>query len=302
MAIGLITSQDASRAEDVVDIITNVAYKSTPLYSGLGSGTAQNTLHEWLTDTYATSAGQAIIEGSDATVVDLTPPVRNNNVVQMFRKVVQVSDTERAVHVHGGVSDPYTFQTQKAMVELARDIEKALVAGTRASGSSGVARALDGVIAQISSNATARNSGTSLSETEFNDIMAGVWNSGTDQFADEVYVGSYLKRVITGYTAGATKFLQAADQRLTNSVDVYEGDFGIHKIFLHREVPIAAGSAALVAIDSRKWRVDYLQGRRPQHVPLSKTGSATKGMLEGELTLVGLSQASSAKRTGYFVG
>ena len=297
MAIGLITYQDTTRKEDVVDLITNVDFKNTPLLSGLAESSAKNTLHEWLIDDFADSAANVAIESSDAVVVDLVQPTRVNNVVQMFRKVITVSDTERAVSVYGQ-SDPYTYQMQKKMTELARDIEKALMAGTRASGASGVARSLDGVIAQITTNATARTSGTSLTETEFNDIMAGVWNSGTDQYADEVYVGSYIKRVISGFTAGATKFDKSEDKRLTNAVDVYEGDFGVHKIFLHREVP----ASTLVALDSSKWRVAYLQGRRPKHVPLSKTGSSTKGMLEGELTLEGLNQASSAKRSGYFVG
>lgn len=297
MAIGLITYQDTTRKEDVVDLITNVDFKNTPLLSGLAESSASNTLHEWLVDSFASSGDNAAIESADATIVDMVQPTRKNNVVQMFRQVITVSDTERAVSVYGQ-SDPYTYQMQKKMTELARDIEKALMAGTRASGASGVARRLDGVIAQISTNATARTSGTSLTETEFNDIMAGVWNSGTDQYADEVYVGSYIKRVISGFTAGATKFDKSEDKRLTNAVDVYEGDFGVHKIFLHREVP----TSTVVALDSSKWRVAYLQGRRPKHIPLSKTGSSTKGMLEGELTLEGLNEKSSAKRSGYFVG
>lgn len=297
MAIGLITHMDTTRKEDVVDLITNVAFKKTPFYSGLAESTATNTLHEWMTDTYASSADNAVVEGSDAVIVDHTAPTRTNNVVQMFRKAITVSDTERAVSVYG-TNDPYTYQTQKSMVELARDIEKALVAGTRASGASGTARRMGGAIEVITTNVTARNSGTSLSETEFNDIMAGVWNSGTDQSADEVYVGSYLKRVITGYTAGATKQVALEDKRLTNTVDVYEGDFGIHKIFLHREVP----TNMVLAIDSSKFRVAYLAGRRPTHQPLAKTGSSTKGMLEGELTLESLNQASSARRSGYFIG
>lgn len=297
MPIGLITHQDASRAEDVVDLITNVDYKNTPLYSGLAESTAQNTLHEWLTDTYSSSADNAQIESSDLSVTDLTQPSRANNVVQMFRKNIVVSDTERAVRVYGA-SDPYTYQMQKAMTELARDIEKALMVGTRASGSSGVARRLAGVVASITTNATARNSGTSLSETEFNDIMKGVWDAGTDANPDEVYVGSYLKRVISGYTAGSTKNIDSEDKRLTNVVDVYEGDFGVHKIFKHREVP----TNTVVAIDSSKWRVAYLNGRRPKHVPIAKTGSSTKGMIEGELTLEALNEKSSAKRSGYFVG
>ena len=297
MPIGLITHMDASRAEDVVDLITNVDYKSTPLYSGLSESTAMNTLHEWLTDTFATSADNAQVEAGDASTTDLTQPSRANNVVQMFRKNIVVSDTERAVRVYGA-SDPYTYQMQKAMVELARDIEKALMAGTRASGASGTARRLAGVVASITTNATARSSGTSLSETEFNDIMKGVWDAGTDSNPDEVYVGSYLKRVISGFTAGSTKFTEVTDRRLTNVVDVYEGDFGVHKLFKHREVP----TNTVVALDSSKWRVAYLNGRRPKHIPLAKTGSATKGMIEGELTLEALNEKSSAKRSGYFIG
>lgn len=297
MPIGLITHMDASRAEDVVDLITNVDYKNTPLYSGLAESSASNTLHEWLTDTYASSADNAQVEASDSSAADLTQPSRSTNVVQMFRKNIVVSDTERAVRVYGA-SDPYTYQMQKSMVELARDIEKALMAGTKASGASGVARRLNGVVASITTNATARTSGTSLTETEFNDIMKGVWDGGTDANPDEVYVGSYLKRVISGFTAGTTKFTDVNDKRLINAVDVYEGDFGVHKIFKHREVP----TSAVVAIDSSKWRVAYLNGRRPKHIPLAKTGSATKGMIEGELTLEALNEKSSAKRTGYFVG
>ncbi len=297
MPIGLITHMDASRAEDVVDLITNVDFKSTPLYSGLSESTAMNTLHEWLTDTFASSADNAQVEAGDASTTDLTQPSRANNVVQMFRKNIVVSDTERAVRVYGA-SDPYTYQMQKTMVELARDIEKALMAGTRASGASGTARRLAGVVASITTNATARTSGTSLSETEFNDIMKGVWDAGTDSNPDEVYVGSYLKRVISGFTAGRTKYTEVTDRRLTNVIDVYEGDFGVHKLFKHREVP----TNTVVALDSTKWRVAYLNGRRPKHIPLAKTGSATKGMIEGELTLEALNEKSSAKRSGYFIG
>jgi hypothetical protein len=297
MPIGLITHMDASRAEDVVDLITNVDYKNTPLYSGLAESSANNTLHEWLTDTYASSADNAQVESSDAAAADLTQPTRSTNVVQMFRKNIVVSDTERAVRVYGA-SDPYTYQMQKAMVELARDIEKAIMSGTRASGASGTARRLNGVVALISTNASAYTSGTTLTETIFNDIMKKVWDSGTDASPDEVYVGSYLKRVISGFTAGSTKFTDVNDKRLINAVDVYEGDFGVHKLFKHREVP----TATVVAIDSSKWRVAYLNGRRPKHIPLAKTGSATKGMIEGELTLEALNEKSSAKASGFNVG
>jgi hypothetical protein len=297
MAIGLITHMDVTRVEDVTDLITNVDYESTPFYSSVGTATAVNTLHEWLVDTYASAADNAAIEGNDVTFNDLTQPTRVNNVVQLFQKDVRVSNTEQRVS-HYGQRDPYTYQLQKKLTEMARDIEKALVQGTRASGASGVARRLAGAIANITTNKTARASGTSLGEHEFNDVMAGIFDNGTDLSVDKVFTGSYLKRAVSGYTGGSTKFTEADGKRVYNTVSIYESDFGVHTIHLSREVP----STGFLAIDSSKWRVAYLTDGRPQHIPLATIGSAKRGMLEAEATLEALNEKSSAYRSGYFVG
>jgi len=278
-------------------LITNVDYESTPFYSSVGTATAVNTLHEWLVDTYAASADNAAVEGNDITFTDLTQPTRSTNVVQLFQKDVRVSNTEQRVS-HYGMRDPYTYQLQKKLTEMARDIEKALVQGTQASGASGVARRLTGAVALITSNKTARASGTSLSETEFNDIVAGIFDSGTDLNVDKIFVGSYLKRAISGYTAGSTKFTGAEGKKLYNTVSVYESDFGVHMVHLSREVP----SGGFLAIDSSKWRVAYLTDGRPQHIPLATVGSAKRGMIEAEVTLEALNEKSSAYRSGLFVG
>ena len=300
MAIGLITLDDQTMVEDVTDLITNVDYESTPFFSGIGEAEASNTLHQWLVDSFATSADNAQAEGYTTAYTDITAPTRSTNVVQLFGKDIRVSNTEQRVAHYG--PDPYTYQLQKKLKELARDIEKALVVGTRASGDSGVARRLNGAIAMITTNKTARASGTSLSETEFNDIMAGIFTNGTDISVDKVFSGAYLKRAISGFTAGSTKFTQAEGKRLYNTVSVYESDFGVHMVHLEREIPTAAGSAGLLAVDSSKWRVAYLTDGRPQHIPQGLQGSAKVGIVETELTLEGLNQKSSAYRSGYFVG
>lgn len=293
--------QGKTMVEDVTDLVTNVDYESTPFYSSLGESTATNTLHQWLTDTLATSADNAAIEGSDATTVDLTEPVRGTNVVQTLRKVIVVSDKARAV-AHYGTGDPYSYQLEKAMKEFARDAEKVLVAGTRASGASGVADRMNGAIALITTNKTARASGTSLSETEFNNILQGIFDAGTDMNVDKVFTGATLKRVISGYTGRPATSVNvvAADGKIFNSASVYESDFGTLNVHLEREVPTAAGTAGILAVDSNKWRVAYIAGRKPQHIPLAKTGSSTKGMIEGDMTLEALNEKSSAYRSGFF--
>lgn len=284
--------------EDVTEMITNVSFQSTPFYSSLAEGKATNTLHSWLTDSYAAPADNAQSEGYTTTYTDPVVPTRSPNIVQLFGKDVRVSNTEMRV-AHYGMRDPYAYQLEKKLIEMARDIEKALIAGTTASGDSGVARRLDGAIALITTNKTARASGTSLSEIEFNDILQGIYDNGTDISVDKAFTGASLKRAISGYTAGSTKFTQADGKKLYNTVGVYESDFGVVSIFLEREVPTTAGNKGILLVDSSKWRCDYLENGRPQHIPMGLQGSAKVGILETELTLAALAEASSAYRSGY---
>lgn len=302
MAIGLITpmQQGKTMVEDVTNEVVNVSYESTPFYSSIGESQATNTLHSWLNDSYAASADNAAVEGNDLTFTDLTEPSRTSNIVQLFQKDIRVSNTAQRV-AHYGTGDPYAYHKTKKMVELARDIEKALIAGTTASGSSGVARRMNGAIALITTNKTARASGTSLSETEFNDILQSVYDNGTDVSVDKVFTGAGLKRVISGFTGvpNTVQNVDAADGRVYNSVSLYESDFGVLSVHLEREVPTTAGNKGILLVDSSKWKVAYLTDGRPQHIPLATVGSAKRGMLEAELTLEALSEQTSAYRAGY---
>jgi len=302
MAIGLITpmQQGKTMVEDVTNEVVNISYATTPFYSSLGESEATNTLHSWLTDSYAASADNAAVEGNDLTFTDLTEPTRSPNIVQLFQKDIGVSNTAQRV-AHYGTGDPYNYQKNKMMVELARDIEKALVAGTTASGASGVARRLNGAIALITTNKTTRSSGTSLSETEFNDILQSVYDNGTDISVDKAFAGASLKRAISGYQGipNTVQNINAADAKLFNTVSYYESDFGVLSVHLEREVPTTAGNKGILMVDSSKWKVAYLTDGRPQHIPLATIGSAQRGMLEAELTLEALNEASSAYRVGY---
>lgn len=223
MAGPLITYSDASRREDLIDVVTNVSPSETPLLKGLPTGpAATQTLHEYATDTFASAADNAGIEGAEFSAVDLTQPSRGNNVTQIFTDNITISGTEAVV---SGVVNAETYQVNKGLIEHAKDIELAIMAGSRASGSSGVARRMTGIINALTTNATTRSSGASLGETAFNDIMQLIYGS-TGEVATEVYVGATLKRDISGFTAGSTKYTMADERSLNNVVSVYESDFG----------------------------------------------------------------------------
>lgn len=297
MPIGLITdmSQGQTLQEDVVNAIYNVDYKSTPLVSRIGESVATNTLHSWLQDTYAAPGLNVNAESSNAVIVDLVDAVRHSNVVQLFRKVITVSDTQIALP-HYGYNDPFTYETEKKMVEVARDIELAAIAGTRASGSSGVARQTDGAIALITTNKTAQTSGTSFTETVFENLLSMVYNSGTDEDIDLILTGPAIKLAIDRFATNTTRYIDATAFEQALRVDTYMSSFGIHKIALSRQTPLGG----VLGVDTSKWRVAWLINRRMQMKALAKTGSATNGMLEGELTIEALNEKSSFYASGFF--
>lgn len=291
---GLYTYGDQTVAEDVTDFITNVDYESTPFFSNLGESVAENTLHEWLTDGDANPADNAQPEGYTTAYTNITPPTRKNNITQILNKDVRVSKTQMAVRHYGG--DPFTYQMTKRGRELAKDINLALIQGTRASGNGSTARHLDGAIALITTNKTAQSSTPSLDETKFNDLLQMIYDNKSDVNVDCIFTGATLKRAISGFTGqNTTKYTDASTGRIYNSVSIYESDFGVHMVHLERAVP----AGALLGVDSSKWKTAYL--RRIEMSPQPISGSAKAAVLETELTLEALAEKSSFYASGYAV-
>jgi len=293
----LVTYDDGNRLEDVMRIVVQLSPVDTPFLSGTAKGKASNTYHEWPEDTLASQGDNAAVEGASFSYGTVTAPSRVANVTQIFQKTFHVSSTEQWVK-GAGVDNMYTYQEQKAMKELARDIEHALLRGSKVTGNASTARKLAGVINFITTNATAAASGAKLTESAYNGLLELVYTNGYEDFCDEVYVGSRLKRIISAFTAAGTKYIKAEEKRLTNTVAVYEGDFGEQKIIMHRDIPQGTNASTLIAIKSDKFKVAI--GEPVNNLPDSEVAQdthGTKGVLRGELTLEVLGERQCAKYT-----
>lgn len=286
-----IISYDSNAAkESLLNVITNIDPTETSLLRMFGKSTATNRYHEWVTDTLKAAAAQSVVEGSDASFADNTNPTRVQNHTQIIRADFSVTDTERARN-YPGFKDRYAYEMEKGMKEWNNDAEFNVLRSTVASGASGVARTMVGVKAAITTNTTSQ-SGVSLSENTLNDYLSNAWDDGGRP--TDLFVGAALKRRISGFTANTTKFTDSSDKALVNVVDTYVSDFGVVRVNLHRYMTVSGDTNRdIIGLQSDKFRVAYL--REPQHTPLAKTGSATKGMIEGELTLEYLAEKSSFK-------
>jgi hypothetical protein len=298
MAIGLQTFDDTSRREDLISLLKDISpLGGNYLYSNLGQSSAQQTVHQWpiLHISRATSVTFKA-EGADATVVDHTAPTRSDNVTAILSRVVQVTGTESEVSTATG-RDPMAHQKEIAMKQLVQDIEFALVNGAKVSGSSGVARGMAGLDGVISSNVTARSSGTSMSVTELEDIMQSVWDNVDGGFMGKtLLVPMGVARKISGFTTNITNYVNETDKVYRN-IKTFQGSTGEIKIVPHKDVRKTGGTASVYLINEDMFRVSYL--RKPKWQPLAVSGDYEKGQYITELTLESLAEKSSAKRTGY---
>jgi hypothetical protein len=281
------TYDDNSRREDLLDVITNLDYKENQLVSGLGTSTSKDILHQWLVDTLKTPGSNFYVESVDASYPATTNPTRLTNYCQIIRNGIQVSDTERSVN-NAAFNDRYAYEVQKKLKEFKQDLEFAVMRGSLICGSGSAARQMKGIKNWVSISCS--SSGTSLTENGLNDFLQEVWNNGTE--VNSLYAPMYLKRKISGFTSGTTKYTDVTDRRLVNAVDVYQADAArMVKLFAHRYVTVSGDTNYdLVGINEDFFRIAYL--RKPFVRELAKTGDATNGEVVGEQTLECLHQGS----------
>lgn len=273
------TYQAIGNREDLIDLIVNISPSKTPVLSMTESAKASGVLHEWQTDALAAPTANAQIEGDDATGAALTPTVRANNYCQILRKIYIVSETQEAVAKAGRGSEE-GYQAQKAMKELANDIEYAFIINTAAaSGASGTARQLKGINGWVATSQSTATGNRALSTTILDALLQLVWAQGGDP--DVILCGGAQKIAIAGFTAN-TRDISAEKKEVVNAVDIYQSSFGTLRVVLSHVMNTGLANQ-LFALDMSYWRKAWL--RPITKTPLAKTGDSTKNMIVAEVTL-----------------
>ncbi len=279
--------------EDLLDIIVNISPTETPMLSGFKKSKANGTVHEWVTDTLGTATNNTVVEGADFSDPTLTARVRHSNYCQINREGFQVSDTLDAVDKVGIKGGEYEYQLAKALKNIARGMEVAIVKGeseagdaTTARGSRGISDSTTGGTGTGWVTTNSATMGTSdITEVVYNNMLQEIFIQGGNP--DTTYAHGWNKRKISEFTAGSTKNIESFAKKLVLSVDVYESDFGLQRIILDRYMP----EKAVSILQKDMWSVAML--RPVKHTPLAKVGSARRGMVESEWTLVSYNEKAS---------
>jgi len=299
MAIGMTSLLQGDMRESLMSVLKDTSpLGGNWLVGNLATSKALQTYHQWPTFSVArptSVTGKA--EGADATVVDLTAPVKSGNYTAILARVVQVSGTDRAVSTSTN-EDPMTFQKRVALKKLNADMEYNLVNGaTAAVGTSGVAATMAGLAGVISTNFSARASGVSLSTTGLEDILQVSWDVvGSEFVANTLLVPMAIKRRISGFTTNVTNYVSETD-KLYRNISTYEASTGVVTIVPHKDVNKTAGSVALFAFRPELFKMAFL--REPQYQELGRTGDAEKGQYITEFTLESSGEKHAVYQTGF---
>ena len=288
--------------EDLHDTISNIAPTQTPFMSNIGTGKANNTYVEWLTDTLAAAdADNAVINGDDAGNDALTDATRLGNYTQLMDKVVGISSTTQAVN-SAGDQTKMSYQLVKKSKELKRDMEKRLcgnyaavpladgTAGKSAGavafvrtngsrGSGGAAATLSGSTSGYVNAAATNGTLRTVTEAMLKDAMQDAWAEGGEPSV--AIMSGTIKQTFSAFTGIADQRRETGNRAATiiGAADVYVSDFGEVAFTPSR---FTTGRDVLV-IDPALWTLLYLQ--RFSTTDLAKTGHADRKLMATEFTL-----------------
>ena len=302
LGAGTFGAPSGSIPEDLRDFIENVSAVDRPAMAILRKSRVNTVFVEWLEDTLASRAHNALNEGAGATDPSLTTPSRTAAHVQIFAKWGQVSDTQRNVD-HAGMADMFLYQEQKAVNECMNDMEHAIHRGSAVTGASGTntnRRQMAGFLNFLSTNFTS-SSGTTFTEEVFNDLTQLFVDGGTELRPNTVFVNSLLKRTISLYSTQVTRNVNAMDAMQKLTVGVYEGDFGRMNIYYSRD-QLKSGTKttqgnSIVIIDPEFFELGFLQSLQSE--VLARNGLRTQFQISAEMTLVYRTEKAGAGGTGY---
>ena len=288
--------------ESFSNIIFNVDPFDTPFLNSIEQITSKQKLHIWQTDALTAAAANQVEEGLDATTTAVTATVEKSNTCQISSKTPRVSGTAQATETYGRANE-LDYQISKMSKELKRDMELDLLANTaEVGGSSGTARKLGGIqtwlitnLSEASDATTSTGSGDNtrtagttrnFTETMLQEVLRETWNSGGNP--ELILVGGFNKQKFSTFTGNATREVNAQDEALYASIDVYKSDFGELQVVPNRS---ASNSSQAYVLQPDMWAVAYL--REFEMNELAKTGDSERVQILAEFTLEARNEKAS---------
>ena len=279
------TATQTGNREDLADFIRDINYKKTPLLSMSGKAEAKAIQHQWMEDTL--DAGRLTNSKSEGftpsyAAADNTLRVKRTNNCEIISRSISVSRTQNRVDKVGlGQRSEYDKQLERRTKELSLDINLTLwqQSTTARDADAGTTGKMDGYFAISTVHTRALETPAILTDDLYNELLQEMVEDGVD--ADTTFCAGFNKRAISSWATSARRYADD-ETKITDKVDIYEGDWGIQKIVYDKHVPTT--KIAVTQLDQLK--VAYLDPF--EHVRKDAKSAAIdgeQGYVLSELTL-----------------
>lgn len=285
------TYGDVSAREDVVfNAIEILTARETQIFNLVGKTTAINTIHAYLTDTLRTAASQAVEEAADYTANANSTPSRLTNIVEIVAINYKVSRTQQNISHYQG-QDELNRQTEKALMDWGNAAEFDLVRATLASGVSGTAPKLNGIIASISksTNYTSQTSAVTWNSTILDAMMKNNWDNSNGDVATDLFMGSWLRKQTDAFAQKTNVVVNSPGlTTVVRTVSSYQTAFGTLNLHTHRYLQQTGDAnvnvGRILALRPDKLKVAFLQ--KPYiDTGLARSGDYDNRAVVGKFTL-----------------
>jgi len=220
------------------------------------------------------------VEGADARKARYKGRTRVSNLTQIFDETISISGTAAATSEYA-IDDLYEYEKQKKELELALQLEKAVINGVKYESNDGKVRQMGGLRQFIQTNVTDA-AGAPVSLDKLGDAFQAIFEAGG--FATggnyKIIVGAKQKRAISAVDANKINITRQDNGR-GQVVDHFLSDFGAAEIILNNNV----ASDEIFIVDLNRVEIKPLQGRDFAHQYLGAKGDYVEGQIVGEYTL-----------------
>lgn len=230
-------------------------------------------------------------EGRDARQARYKKRKRVSNVTQIFDDSVELSGTAMAVNQYG-VDSEYEKEKQKKQLELALQLEKALINGIKYE--NGTTRMMQGARQFVKTNVQDA-SGQGIDDARLNAAFQSIYEAGGFETGTnyKIIVPASQKTAISNLNGDKVR-IDRLDNGRGQVVDHFVSDFGQAEIILNNNL----NADEVLIMDVNRTAIRPLQGREFAHNYMGVQGDYKRGMLVGEYTLELLQEKAHARIKG----
>ncbi|ACU37166.1 SU10 major capsid protein [Actinosynnema mirum] len=313
-------------APNFVGELFSLTPSDTPFLSAIGGLTggrrATAVIHTWTVyDLRPPDPDRQRAEGADAPPAEGRIRGQERNVVEIHQESVGVTYTRQATQAMfagtgaanpnaaaiGGtnaVANEMDWQTQQALVQIARDVEATFLVGRyQEPTDNSTVRKTRGILEATRTNVITNSTPTPLTESMVIDLLQKVWENGGIQISETATLmcGAWQKRRLTDEFVTRKNYQEQTRNVGGVSVSTIETDFGRVNIMLNRHMP--ADAVQVVSLEQcapvmlEKPGSGFLFSE-----PLAKTGASDRVHIYGEIGLEYGPEIAHGKITGLTTG